>query len=559
MPGKNTKIHLLVSLLICLAALGILPRASAEPARSTYTVTTTLDSGAGSLRQAILDSNSLAGKDYIYFDIPTSAPGYDPGAGIFQINVSIILPSLDDPNGVEIDGTTQPGYVSGQKPKIIVSGYGLPSPGSIFTISSGSNGNTIRGLALGGVAADILTINGDNNLIEENEIRYSSTGNGITINSSASGNFIYTNHIFGNLLNGVHLISSSGNVLWRNVIGLTPDWMGTSNPNGHSGILCVVCSNNQILENTISGNMNHGIYLSTAGSNQIRGNRVGLSKNGLVDQGNANHGIQLGNNCVGNNIFENWVSGNGKDGIHINDDLTTNNHIELNAVGYAYDGSFIPNGEHGIGIYDGAYGNYVGKFGDTTRGNIVGGNGWSGVVIVNSPTGMNYVYGNHIQYNQWYGVHVDNSPDNVIGFNTIAHNGIHATHAGVRIQGATALGNAITKNSIHANTGLGIELVDGGNAMLVEPLLYSATCSTVTGTTCAGCKVQIYSDRDYEGEIYETEVTADGSGNFTYSDPLVTFRGPNITAIAFSGNNTSPFALPRVGACQHFFLPLIFR
>ena len=559
MPGKNTRIRLLVSLLICLISFSNLPRASAETARSTYTVTTTLDSGAGSLRQAIMDANSSGGKDYIYFNIPTTDPAYDPGAGIFQINVSTVLPSLDDPSGVVIDGSTQPGYVSGQKPKIIVSGIGLPSPGSIFTISSGSNGNTIRGFALGGVEADILTINGDNNLIEENEIRSSYTGNGITINSSATGNFIYTNHIFGNLLNGVHLASSSGNVLWLNVIGLTPDWMGTSNPNGHSGILCTVCSNNQILDNTISGNLNHGIYLSNAGGNQIRGNRVGLSKNGLVDKGNGNHGIQLSTNCVGNDIFENWVSGNGKDGIHLDSATTTSNHVELNAVGYAYNGSFIPNAEHGIGIYDGAYGNYIGKFGDATRGNIVGGNGWSGVVIVNSATGLNYLYGNHIQFNQFYGVHVNNSPDNYIGFNAIAHNGVAGTHAGVRIEADTALRNAITRNNIHANTGLGIQLVAGGNAMLPAPVLYSATCSSVTGTTCPNCTVQIYSDRDYEGEIFETEVTADGSGNFTFSNPAVTFRGPNITAIAFSGSNTSEFALPRVGACLHFFLPIIFR
>jgi len=559
MPDKNTRIRLLISLLICLAALGTFPPASAEPARSTHTVTTTLDSGAGSLRQAIIDANSSGGKDYIYFNIPTSDPGYNAGAGVFSLNVSIILPSLDDPNGVVIDGTTQPGYVSGQKPKIIVSGYGLPSPGSIFTISSGSNGNTIRGLMLGGVAADILTINGDNNLIEKNEIRYSSTGNGITINSSASGNFIYTNYIFGNLLNGVHLISSSDNVLWRNVIGLTPSWYISPDPNGHSGILCVVCSNNQILENTISGNTIHGIYMSNAGGNLIKGNVVGLSENGLQDKGNGQYGIQLGDNCVANNVFENWASGNGKNGIHINGATTMNNHVELNAVGYAFDGSFIPNAEHGIGIYDGAYGNYIGKFGDTTRGNIVGGNGWSGVVIVNSATGLNYLYGNKILYNQYYGVHVNNSPNNYIGFNKIGRNGVHGTHAGVRIEGAASINNAITTNSIYFNTGLGIELVSGGNGMLAEPLLYSATCTSVTGTTCAGCTVQIYSDREYEGEIYEDKVTADSFGNFTYSNPSHIFRGPNITAIAFSGSNTSPFALPVVGACQQFYLPMIFR
>ncbi len=39
---------------------------------STYTVTTTADSGAGSLRQAILDSNGNAGANVIDFNITGS-------------------------------------------------------------------------------------------------------------------------------------------------------------------------------------------------------------------------------------------------------------------------------------------------------------------------------------------------------------------------------------------------------------------------------------------------------------------------------------------------------
>jgi len=560
MPGNNMKIRLLISLLVCLMSFSKFPQASAEPSRATYTVINTNNMGTGSLRQAIEDSNSHTGADTIVFNIP---------AGLSSPRDEYYIAILDgfeltDPAGVTIDATTQPEQYADDIPEIWIAKSASPDE-PVFTISTASRGNIIKGFVISGGSggANTIVIDSSYNQILDNAITSLGGGDGIVLNPSAGFNSIEYNYIYGHTLNGIHLVSSNDNVISRNVIGLTPSWFPVLRPNGHHGILCAVCNNNQIVNNTISGNTMKGIALSTAGSNTISGNVIGLSKDGLTDQGNGQHGIELGDNCVGNNVFGNWVSGNGEDGIHLEGSSeinnTTNNHIELNAVGYAFDGSFIPNAQHGIGIYYGSRGNYVGKFGDATRGNIIGGNGWSGVVIVDSSKGVNYLYGNKILYNQYYGVNVVNSPDNYIGFNTIGRNGVHGTHAGVRIEGGTALRNAITTNSIYFNTGLGIELVAGGNAMLPEPVLYSATCNSVSGTTCAGCTVQIYSDREYEGEFYEDETVADGDGNFSYSNPLISFHGPNITAIAFSGSNTSPFALPWVGACQRYYLPMIFK
>src|SRR5262249_30506086 len=62
---------------------------------TTYVVTTTSDSGAGSLRQAILDANANAGADTINFGI---------GAGGQQTIAPLsALPTITDP--VTIDGT----------------------------------------------------------------------------------------------------------------------------------------------------------------------------------------------------------------------------------------------------------------------------------------------------------------------------------------------------------------------------------------------------------------------------------------------------------------------
>src|SRR5882672_10125503 len=61
---------------------------------TTFTVTNTGDSGAGSFRQAIADANSNAGPDLISFNIP--------GAGVHTISPLTPLPSIA--GAVTVDG-----------------------------------------------------------------------------------------------------------------------------------------------------------------------------------------------------------------------------------------------------------------------------------------------------------------------------------------------------------------------------------------------------------------------------------------------------------------------
>src|SRR5437588_7312138 len=79
---------------------------------STYGVTSTADSGPGSLRQAILDANAHPGEDAIAFAIDS---------GVQTISAAGAFPAISDP--VVIDGTTQPGYAG--KPLVQVTGFGL--------------------------------------------------------------------------------------------------------------------------------------------------------------------------------------------------------------------------------------------------------------------------------------------------------------------------------------------------------------------------------------------------------------------------------------------------
>ena len=72
----------------------------------TFTVTNTGDSGAGSLRQAILDADASPGGDLIAFAIP--------GSGVQTIAVATALPAITEP--VAVDGYTQPGAVPNSNP-----------------------------------------------------------------------------------------------------------------------------------------------------------------------------------------------------------------------------------------------------------------------------------------------------------------------------------------------------------------------------------------------------------------------------------------------------------
>ncbi len=83
-------------LLLGAALLAALAAASYASA-ATFTVTTTADTGAGSLRQAILDSNGAIGPDTIDFNIA--------GSGPHVIQPVTALPQVTD--HVTIDGSAE--------------------------------------------------------------------------------------------------------------------------------------------------------------------------------------------------------------------------------------------------------------------------------------------------------------------------------------------------------------------------------------------------------------------------------------------------------------------
>ena len=225
---------------------------------TTFTVTNTNDSGAGSLRQAILDANNNPGLDTIAFNIP--------GPGVRTISPTSALPTVTDP--VIIDGYTQPGasqntLAAGDDANLLIELEGSSAGGtSGLRISAGSS--TVRGLVINRF---VLPSGGDDTL-----------GNGILLEG-----------IGGDQITGNFLGTDAGGTLAR--------------PNTNAGVF--VSSPNNVVggttpeaRNVISGNAPFdGVYVSPANGigdssgNVIQGNFIGTQADGVSPLGNARIGV----------------------------------------------------------------------------------------------------------------------------------------------------------------------------------------------------------------------------------------------------------------------------
>ncbi|GAH42690.1 unnamed protein product, partial [marine sediment metagenome] len=203
--------------------------------------------------------------------------------------------------------------------------------------------------------------------------------------------------------------------------------------------------------------------------------------------------------------------------------------------------------------YDGANGNWIGWF------NTILASGYSGVVVVNASNNVIWFNGigtdgGDIDWgNNNYGVHIVNSPGNLVASNLIHNNGTSGGDAGVRVENPSSFNNFISLNSITQNGGLGIELINSGNTNLPAPVITAGTCtSTISGTACPGCIVEIFSDGADEGRFFEESVTADAStGAFSWAGPPA---GPNLTATAsnvFLGSTSQFSAAFPIEVCNN--------
>ena len=263
----------MTALVVLAMVAAMLLTAKPSYASTTFTVTNTNDSGAGSLEQAILDANANGNPsevDRIDFDIP--------GTGVKTISPNSVPPIITEP--VVIDGYSQHGssvntLARGTNAKLLVQIDGTDSPGGLTVQASHS---VVKGLVLnrfsGGVAIDISPQRSAE----------------VVTDVRIEGNFIGTDPT-GNLdrgnAGGVDLFAAS-----NNTIG------GTS----------------RAARNLISGNDRNGVQIAGGATfgrgrsdhNVVRGNLLGTQRDGLKPLGNDSSGVGIfGDDADGNSILSN--------------------------------------------------------------------------------------------------------------------------------------------------------------------------------------------------------------------------------------------------------------
>jgi hypothetical protein len=317
--------------------------ASADPTRNVFTVTTTADSGTGSLRQAIIDANAIpngtGGPDIITFDFRA--------AGVYTISLASMLPAVTQP--VIIDGATQLGYSSATgQPLIHVAGNGANEfQGLVF--ESGAANSLVRGLSLTGFGTASSQDTTAAIRISAASVGVYANWLGIAPDGSPSGNKVgvwitggsafiggtdgaATRNVISASQQGIYVSSSTGTTIRGNYIGTSPGGQ-TAHPNTDLGINLQPGAINTVIggpvlagdyfaptspANLISGNLGGGIGLQDAGAGgptgtQILGNVIGLAANG-TDLGNSGAGVSIhsaSGTIVGAPGAGNVISGNG--------------------------------------------------------------------------------------------------------------------------------------------------------------------------------------------------------------------------------------------------------
>jgi hypothetical protein len=437
---------------------------------STYMVTSTGDSGAGTLRQAILSANSSAGADTIKFAI---------GSGAKTISPISKLPALTGPTVV--DATTQPGFAG--KPLIELNGTNAGSTADGLKLTGGAS--TVKGFIINRFSGSgIFIYSKGGNRIVGNYIGTDKTGglaqgnkahgilvqsSGNTIGGTASAD---RNVIAGSLKAGVFVYTSaaSANTILGNYIGT--DVTGTKKLANNNGVQINGGANNTVggtaagSRNLLSGNTRDGILIVSTGSssNKVQGNYIGTNAAGTGRLGNGWYGVEISqpNNVVGGTTSSarNVISANGMAGVVFYLTTGTGNRVEGNYIGTDFTGTKdLGNVGCGVDATNGASRNTVG--GSTTASrNVIAGNDMSGVGIYNGSSYIT-VQNNYLGIgstgmalpNSKHGVMVVSSSNNTVKDNKIA---VLNTFNAVQLSGGSA---SQSGNTLFAKATLGLRVI----------------------------------------------------------------------------------------------------
>ncbi len=331
-------------------------------------VTNSNDSGAGSLRQALIEANASPNLNTIRFNIAGACPR--------TITLASLLPTLQHP--VAIDGYSQPGssrntaslgwnanlcivlnganQITGAygfnvdtaaSPDATVSIEGIAFSGHSFAAAQFVGGRNHRfvGNQIGGVVGAALLPSGTG-------VRIGGTVEGVRIGGPqpADRNVIASALGAGISLNGSGSTQPTGAIVENNYIGTQSGGDTRGNERG----VFIGGSDHVIRDNVISNSVSHGVELSGALAlgNRITDNRIGvpaLCTGTCADRGNGGHGVLLRNSANDNRVESNHIAYNAQDGITITG--ARRNSLRRN-TSYGHGGIGIDLGDDGRNLFD---------------------------------------------------------------------------------------------------------------------------------------------------------------------------------------------------------------
>jgi titin len=530
---------------------------------SAYTVTSTADSGPGSLRQAILDADANPGPDVIAFNVN--------GGGAQTIAPTSALPDVTD--AVTIDGTTQPGFAG--TPIVELNGALAGAAGGsalnpgVSGLTVLSDNCTIRGLVINRFSGSGITLGVYATPPGVNDVVVA----GNYIGTDVSGNVALGNH------NGVYLGASSGitiggtdpgagNVISANSTGILDDGSDSLTVQGNrigtnaagtaalgnvgSGIVFEYGGNHAQIggttaaaRNLISGNFNHGMQLYGTHDVQIQGNYIGTDVTGTAALPNYHSGIAADAGAFGNTIGGN-VAGAGN---VISSNLDSGVFLLQGAHDFVIAGNLIGTDATGTqALGNGAGIDLLGVgpgFGDVSNTrierNVISGNAAYGIVADGSSIVRIFgttVAGNYIGTDVTGTAALGNaegvwlsgwSQNSVVGGtaagtgNLIAFN----TDDGVQVSGAGAVGNLITGNVLRGNTHDGVFVYGGATGA-------SILGNSISASGDLGIRLDAASNANHNQAAPVLTAAAAGPGGTTVTGTLTSTANTTFRVEFFS-------------------------
>ena len=371
---------------------------------ATFKVTNTNDAGAGSLRQAIVSANATAGIDSITFAIPGSGthtinlasalpaitdattidastqPGYlsDPlvvvdggankvagfeftanannstlrGLGIYRFTAAVAVRSADSVKiagnriGVTPDGTAAGGGFAG----IIVTNS-APAD-KVQNVTIGGAAQRDRNVVSDCTTFGIYIEDAVNPLVQNNYVGTNvggtaavpNKGDGITLNTNATGGRVVGNLVSGNTGAGVNLDSTKTTKVVGNKVGVNAA-VSAKLANGGAGVIVQAGSDVTVggtaanERNVISGNGGAGVVVRNGATRvTVAGNSIGTSTNATLNLGNGGTGVAVSNGATAvviggsTNATGNAIAYNGGSGVTVADASSGGVRIQRNSI-----------------------------------------------------------------------------------------------------------------------------------------------------------------------------------------------------------------------------------